>query len=175
MAGTAEQSARPVILEATSESALACPVKSGCHRVAFPHGDKLSVKANVHSALLRAPRTRVRGPHIKGSEHSIGSRISQSLEPLVAPVAVEPPFLLFPGLIHFCVNVPIPRVFTRARLWTRFHLTPKAEFVSTAFSTLRTSQQKRHQAPKTFLVPASGISQIMDASAVNAAMSSGSK
>ena len=107
----------------------------------------------------------------------IGKCVAVCLEPLAAAAAVVPPLPLDTSDIPLVEGIVEKGIMACARLGSFPYLSAKAEFVDAPFAAVWALQQERHAAylPKTLRVPARGTPQMIDASMVNAAMSSGSR
>jgi hypothetical protein len=107
----------------------------------------------------------------------IGQCIAIGLKPLATATAVVPPFPLHAGDVPLVESV-VEKVLV-ASLGSRPlpYLSAKAKLVDTSLTAVGTFQEERHPLylPKTLRVPARGMPQMIEASMVNAAMSSGSR
>ena len=103
--------------------------------------------------------------------------VAVGLEPFSAATAVVPPLPLVASDVAFVERVVEKGIMTGARRGSFPYLSAKAEFVDASFAAVWALQQERHAIylPKTLRVPARGTPQMIDASMVNAAMSSGSR
>jgi hypothetical protein len=103
--------------------------------------------------------------------------VAVCLEPLSAAAAVVPPLPLVASDVALVERVVEKGIMTGVRRGSFPYLSAKAEFVDASFAAVWALQQERHAIylPKTLRVPARGTPQMIDASMVNAAMSSGSR
>ena len=155
-----------MILKAAAKDALAAAVESGRDGIARLRFDQFVVESEFHPRCLRRQ---------KGFQNFVRSRIAHRLQPLPAARAVKPPFRLHAGSIHPVKAVALPFADGRIRRRPLFYFPAEAKFVNRAIAAIRAWKQERHYLPNTFLVPASGMPQIADASSVSAAISSGSR
>ena len=107
----------------------------------------------------------------------VGQRITIGFEPFATAAAVVPPLPLVASDVALVESVVEKGIMTGVRRGSFPYLSAKAEFVDASLAAVWTLQQKRHPLylPKTLRVPAKGTPQMIDASMVNAAISSGSR
>ena len=107
----------------------------------------------------------------------VGKRVAVCLEPLAAAAAVVPPLPLVSGDVPPGKRIVEKGIMTGVGPGSFPYLSAKTKFVDAPFAAVWALQQERHAVylPKTLRVPARGTPQIIDASMVNAAMSSGSR
>ena len=107
----------------------------------------------------------------------VGKRVAVCLEPLTAATAVVPPLPLVSSDVPLVERIVEKGIMGGVRAGSFPYLSAKAEFVDASFAAVWALQQERHAVylPKTLRVPARGTPQMIDASMVNAAMSSGSR
>ena len=107
----------------------------------------------------------------------VGKRVAVCLEPLTTAAAVVPPLPLVPSDVPLVERIVEKGIMGGVRAGSFPYLSAKAEFVDASFAAVWALQQERHAVylPKTLRVPARGTPQMIDASMVNAAMSSGSR
>src|ERR1700677_3314269 len=107
----------------------------------------------------------------------VGQGVTTGFEPLATPARVVPPLPLHSSYVPLieCVGDKGLGIGLRRRSLPDF--SAKAKFVDASLAAVWTLQQKRHRLylPKTLRVPAKGTPQMIDASMVKAAMSSGSR
>jgi hypothetical protein len=90
---------------------------------------------------------------------------------------VVPPLPLHAGDVPFIKRVVEKGIVAVLGPWSFPDLSPEAKLVDASLAAVWAPQQERHEAylPNTLRVPARGTPQMIEASMVSAAMSSGSK
>jgi hypothetical protein len=107
----------------------------------------------------------------------IGQCIAIGLKPLATATAVVPPLPLHAGNVPLVERVAEKILVRRLGSRPLPYFSAKAKFIDASLAAVGALQQERHEVylPKTLRVPARGTPQMIDASMVKAAMSSGSR